>query len=222
MFRTTHLFLLLTVISSISVPESAFAGGSSSVQSGTAEEGVELLARRKKSADEDEDTGSRGIVDYLKMAFTGGETADEVSDGLVMEWIMDGMLASLGGHWWGPRVAYKKAPPAPGAATAVGVISTIMPWATLVILPFVIFWMIPYVGWTVGSVLLILVGIPWLAYVIFNLVMQWFVFPRMLQFIYSDAYAADGGGGSSRKNSARSKKDADEEEEEEEDEEQEE
>jgi hypothetical protein len=159
------------------------------------------LVQARASSDEVDDS-ERGAWDYIKMGmgFDAVEMADEVASGHLMEKLAGGCLPMVGGHLWGPRVAFADPPETPSAAIVVGVISTVMGVIQLGMIPIALLAWVPFYGW-------VLLGIPlllWLIYAVINSYFQWWVFPRALQLIYSDAYAGNGGGeGDSRRKSKK-------------------
>lgn len=163
--------------------------------------GVELV-KKKKSEDSGSD-GEKGWWDYLKMAltFTDEDVAQEVQDGRILEHLVGGLLAGLGGHLWMPGVAYKDVE-APPAATTLGIVGTIMAWWWA---PFILVFWIPWVGWIFFGIPMLILGITGF---VFNV---WFI-PRALQFAYSDAYGSGGGGGSSKKKAKKKHKSEDDDE----------
>ncbi|MBI5496573.1 MAG: hypothetical protein HY904_16240 [Deltaproteobacteria bacterium] len=189
MLFSSGLFLLPASPAVAPVPLVAPADGAHGIQS--------VKKSRDEDESENEDDGEKGALDYVKMSllFSGPDVAEEVQDGRVLEHLVGGLFAELGGHLWAPSFAYEDIE-APPAARTLGIAATVVAWLWL---PFMIFWMVPYVGWVLG-------GIPFLLSLVVVNYFSFWVFPRALQFAYSDSVAAGGVSEKSDKKKSKKKK----------------
>jgi hypothetical protein len=170
---------------------------------------LELVKKKKKAAEdsgESEDPSERGLFSYFKLAFNfDEELAPEVADQALVVWVVSALLGGLGANLWAPMVFFKDTPSneAKKNATILGVVATILPFLTIFpgFFPFV-FPGTYFLGAGLVAFLILEVCI-W-----FSLL---FLYPRMIQLAYSDAYkigddGSGGGGGGSKKKGKKKKK----------------